>query len=187
MCMGLFRKSLLMCGIFAVSVQVGAETLLARAEAYYSDGNSTQAEALYHEAFGTTEYHSAAYSRLVQVALGQQDLAGLKRLFSAHRAFAFETPQQFRPRIQLYEMVRLRNTYNAALQAALSRQWALAEGAKGARAAAEKVRKAVERYQNTGVRIEDSYLITARGLERISLAPREIDEIEALTRRRPVP
>jgi Xaa-Pro aminopeptidase len=51
-----------------------------------------------------------------------------------------------------------------------------------------KVRKAVERYANTGVRIEDSYILTDRGLERISPAPREIDEIEALTSRpRPIP
>jgi Xaa-Pro aminopeptidase len=47
------------------------------------------------------------------------------------------------------------------------------------------VRDAVRRYENTGVRIEDDYLITARGLERISTAPREIEEIEALMRTRP--
>lgn len=43
----------------------------------------------------------------------------------------------------------------------------------------------VDRYVNIGVRIEDNYVLTAEGLERISDVPREIDEIEAL-RSRPV-
>jgi Xaa-Pro aminopeptidase len=54
------------------------------------------------------------------------------------------------------------------------------------RALIAKIRPAVERYRNTGVRIEDDYIVTARGLEWISRAPREISEIEALMRR-PVP
>jgi Xaa-Pro aminopeptidase len=43
-----------------------------------------------------------------------------------------------------------------------------------------KVRKVVERYQNIGVRIEDDYVITPTGMERLSKAPREVQEVEAL-------
>jgi Xaa-Pro aminopeptidase len=43
-----------------------------------------------------------------------------------------------------------------------------------------KVRKAVERYQNTGVRIEDDYVITPGGVEWLSKAPREVEEVEKL-------
>lgn len=50
----------------------------------------------------------------------------------------------------------------------------------------DKVRQAVERYQNNGVRIEDDYLITEKGLEWITRIPREIEEIEAIYRQRKV-
>jgi len=49
-----------------------------------------------------------------------------------------------------------------------------------------KVLAAVKKYENTGIRIEDDYIITDKGLERISLVPREIPEIEALMKRRRV-
>ena len=54
------------------------------------------------------------------------------------------------------------------------------------RAFIARVRPAVERYQNIGVRIEDDYVVTATGLERISSGvPREIAEVEALMKKRP--
>jgi Xaa-Pro aminopeptidase len=53
------------------------------------------------------------------------------------------------------------------------------------RAFVARARPIVQRYENTGVRIEDDYLVTPTGLERLSHAPREIQEIEALMRKRP--
>jgi len=44
----------------------------------------------------------------------------------------------------------------------------------------DKIRAAVTRYANIGVRIEDDYIVTANEVEWISRAPREITEIEAL-------
>ena len=52
------------------------------------------------------------------------------------------------------------------------------------RAFIAKVRPAVARYDMTGVRIEDDYIITEKGLERVSTAPREIAEIEAIMKSR---
>jgi Xaa-Pro aminopeptidase len=48
------------------------------------------------------------------------------------------------------------------------------------RALAARLRPTVERFKNIGVRIEDDYIVTDRGVEWISRAPREIDEIERL-------
>lgn len=47
------------------------------------------------------------------------------------------------------------------------------------RALIAKIRAAFERYKDLGIRIEDDYFATESGVERISLAPREISEIEA--------
>ena len=58
------------------------------------------------------------------------------------------------------------------------------------RAFAAKVRAAVLRYQNTGARIEDDYIVTPTGLEWITPAPREIVDVEAAIAHRtaaPVP
>jgi Xaa-Pro aminopeptidase len=49
----------------------------------------------------------------------------------------------------------------------------------------EKVRPAVRRYNNSGVRVEDSFLLTETGLQRLSArVPRTIEEIEAVMRGR---
>ncbi|HUF27252.1 MAG TPA: aminopeptidase P N-terminal domain-containing protein [Gemmatimonadaceae bacterium] len=45
-----------------------------------------------------------------------------------------------------------------------------------------RIRPLVTRHANIGVRIEDDYIVTAQGVEWISRAPREIDEVEALMR-----
>jgi len=47
----------------------------------------------------------------------------------------------------------------------------------------ERLRPVVQRYRNIGVRIEDNYIVSASGVERVSSGvPREIAEIEALMR-----
>jgi Xaa-Pro aminopeptidase len=43
-----------------------------------------------------------------------------------------------------------------------------------------RIRPAVQKYANIGVRIEDDYIVTPTAIEWISRAPREIPEIEAL-------
>lgn len=53
------------------------------------------------------------------------------------------------------------------------------------RAYIARVRPIVQKYENTGVRIEDDYVVTQTGIERITTgAPREISEIEALAHHR---
>ena len=42
-----------------------------------------------------------------------------------------------------------------------------------------KVREAVARYNNIGIRIEDDYAITGTGVEWLSRAPREAADVEA--------
>jgi Xaa-Pro aminopeptidase len=46
------------------------------------------------------------------------------------------------------------------------------------RAMMTRIRPAVERYKNIGVRIEDDYFVTPTGVERVSQAPREFSEVE---------
>ena len=48
----------------------------------------------------------------------------------------------------------------------------------------EKVRPSVQKYRDIGVRIEDSFLLTDKGLERLSASvPRTVQEIEGFMKR----
>ncbi len=51
------------------------------------------------------------------------------------------------------------------------------------RAFIARVRPLLARYSNVGVRIEDDYVVTSTGVERLTKSPREINEIEALMKR----
>jgi Xaa-Pro aminopeptidase len=48
------------------------------------------------------------------------------------------------------------------------------------RAMIAKIRAAVQKYANIGVRMEDDYVVTSSAVEWISRAPREIAEVEAI-------
>jgi hypothetical protein len=51
------------------------------------------------------------------------------------------------------------------------------------RAYIARLRPLLARYSNIGVRIEDDYVVTSTGVERLTKSPREINEIEAMMKK----
>ena len=48
----------------------------------------------------------------------------------------------------------------------------------------EKVRPAIQKYANIGIRIEDDYIVTPNAVDWVSRAPRELAEVEAMMKER---
>ena len=96
---------------------------LERVQTLLDQGKTQQAKALLAEALAEPDQHHTAYGQLVGLAVASKDKAELDRLFKAHRAYLYMEPAKFQQRIQYYELLPLRRTYNEAIQAALARQW----------------------------------------------------------------
>lgn len=99
------------------------DTALERAQTLLDQGKSQEAKTLLIEVLEEPEQHHAAYGQLVGLAVAGKDKTELDRLFKAHRAYPYMEPAKFQQRIQYYELLPLRRTYNEAIQAALARQW----------------------------------------------------------------
>lgn len=114
-------------GASEAAAPVDAAQALAQAEAYYAEAAYAKSVPLYQQAMKAHRYHVAAYGRLVQIGIHNRDEAALRQLFSAHRAYLFEAVENIRPRLQLFEMLGLRKTYNEALRAEVARDRDTAE------------------------------------------------------------
>ncbi len=86
-------------------------------------GTAQEARALPAEALEAPDQYLAAYGQRVGLAIANKDKAELDRLFKAHRAYPYMEPAKFQRRVQYYELLPLRRSYNEAIQAALARQW----------------------------------------------------------------
>lgn len=96
---------------------------LERAQTLLDQGKTQEAKVLLAKVLEEPASHLAAYGHLVGLAVASKDKAQLDRLFKAHRAYLYMEPATFQQRIQYYELLPLRRTYNEAIQAALARQW----------------------------------------------------------------
>jgi len=111
----------------AVDAPAEAAQAFEQAEAYYAEAAYAMSVPLYRQAMQEPRYHVAAYGRLVQMGIRNQDQAALQQLFSSHRAYLLEAPEDIRQHLQLFDMLGLRRTYNEALRAEIARDHDTAE------------------------------------------------------------
>lgn len=103
------------------------ESAVARAERLLESGEVEEAKQVLAAALHVPADHDQAYVQLVQIAIAERDLAGLHSLFARRQAFLFEVPEEFQRRVNAFGSGAIRKRYNAAIQAAIARQWAEAE------------------------------------------------------------
>lgn len=103
------------------------ESALLRAERLLDDGRVAEALPLLAEAMATASDHHPAYGRLVNLAIAGRDSQALAELVTAHHAFVFDAPSEFRRRMGFFDLWRLRRTYHQAIQAAAAKRWPQAE------------------------------------------------------------
>ncbi|HLA75917.1 MAG TPA: hypothetical protein VJM76_08440, partial [Gammaproteobacteria bacterium] len=105
----------------------GAAFSMGRVQQLVDEGKAKEAQAMLVGAMQDPEQHSAAYGKLVSLAITARDQDQLNKLFNAHRAYPFEVPELFQVRVDFYELRALRKVYNQAVQDFLGRQWPQAE------------------------------------------------------------
>lgn len=121
----------LLCALFntAVSAEPVAEVgpFMESAQRLVDEGKVTEAEAILVEAMQDAGQHSAAYGKLVSLAIAARNEARLNELFKAYWAYPFEKPELFQGRIEFYELRDLRLIYDQGVQDFLARRWPQAE------------------------------------------------------------
>ncbi len=123
-------RALLCC--LLIALVSGASWVVAgpvpeRAQALLSEGKEGEAQSVLLEALQDPGQHFAAFGALVSLAIVARDQPRLDELFEAHRAYPFETPENFQGRVEFYELRYLRQIYNQAVQDFMASRWPEAE------------------------------------------------------------
>jgi len=97
--------------------------MLERAHTLLSEGKEGEAKSVLLEAMQDPGQHFAAFGALVSLAIAARDQVRLNGLFETHRAYPFETPENFQGRVEFYDLRYLRQIYNQAIQDFVASRW----------------------------------------------------------------